>query len=596
MVDNCDLPQRDWRAGMKHGTPTNRTVRLLVRINGQVQDMPEDYEIDSCHLPATPTALELDGCEQILTVNGVDLDLAPLFECVEVLSGEGAPDEELVPTSNDYPFYLDTSADITYVYAAGIWTAVGTPQVQSNWTEANPAAPSFIVNKPTIPPAGVTDVTNGTAEAGAIPLVGSSGTTRTVARIKPLTSDVTVTAGATITDPVAIGLSGTTLKYWAEASTAIDASTQRLTWQPKDPNGTFVRANTVQVIAVPRGITFRDPLESGSSFPASFRSGLDIQIKGTTGTNGTFPNGGYCFGEGNRTSNASGIAVGISNTSGNYAITYGYNNSVANAMTLGTAGVAIGSGNTASSSLGVGGMAIGINNNATGFANAFGHSNTVSNPNISNITVGSQITNTSGGFVALGLFNSGTGNTYGMGIGQRITQTASNSSIVAGAINNGSVGATDQGIAGFQQFGRLGRIPLIGVVNTITNWTNTAWRDAPAGSMTSLYGGNSSYGHFSAMFLLELKQSIAAGGTQVPVRIGAIKLECWALSAGVIPTIKVLEGGDADFLTYFDFQFVTFGTAGVKLQYKLISDPSGGSPNAGKLTFAGNIHATISAI
>lgn len=425
------------------------------------------------------------------------------------------------------------------------------------------------------------DVTNGTAAAGAIPLVAGTDTSRTVARVKPTNADVVITAGATPVDPVSIGLLGTTLKYWEEVSAAHPHSvyaglnTQLLTWKSKTPNGTYNDALTVMSIPVKGGITFRDQTEAGSTYPQLFNKGLDLQIKGTTGTSLTFAAGGYCFGEGN-TAQLKGIGLGVGNNAKSNGVAVGLNNVAGG---INGCSVSVGNGNTSSpQSIGLSaGAGVGIGNQANNgyafglenivYGNAatgFGYNNLVSQD--LSVAVGTQNTIS---YVAGGV-------QPGAAFGYTLTNSASGSMQVCVPYALG-VALTDQGVAGLMRTGRHVSIPFVRAVTGVTDWTNTAWRTVGGSFLIPESVSNAPCKmRFNFMFKLS-DDGTGSGSPSVLPRKGVFELEVWEVTTGT-PTVGLrnLQGGDVDFLTYFDFQVIYTGGQ-AKLQYRVVSDPSSGA-------------------
>lgn len=259
----------------------------------------------------------------------------------------------------------------------------------------------------------VSDVTNGTGTGATFVTTPSAGV-REVARLVGANTDIVVTQGAAGA-PNTIGLTGTTLKYWEEVSTAIDASTQRLVWRPKDPNGTFVRANSLLGIAVMRAFNLEDPLDA--AYSSNFTEGLNLQIKPNTYSQASTQ--GFAFGTNNQVANFC-TAIGSSNrataVTGTVAYTSsnmvaGYNNNMANQgytfvygmLNTNTGGAyrnnTFGQNNTNSA---IYGLAIGEGNAASGS---------------NGISVG--YTNTAGNYgICLGGQNVASGNTMGLAIGK----------------------------------------------------------------------------------------------------------------------------------------------------------------------------------
>lgn len=492
----------------------------------------------------------------------------------------------------------------------------------------------------------------------------------------------------------------TTLKYWSEASQAVSSTVQRLIWQPKDPNGTFVRANTIQVLAIPNALTLRDPSESGGTFPTGFTGGLDLQMKGSTGTATTIPTAGsYAFGEGNTVSNNS-AALGISNTvsaatgtvvyTGSSIVIGKSNNVAANASmisgitntvygsghlifgqsnstlagsstaglfglgnncsdpsnqynfafgrgnTVGTGGYAYGASNTATMSGafaagfnnsltggGSGSIAVGKSNTTTGFTNLLvGTSNSAADASSNSIGIGNSNININGtivlglnnngyqyaGGMILGASNTCTSNgglstvigfnntvtsrtqnqsivigqsnssgaagvdNYNIGIGYAITQTSTGSLVVSGP----AAGANDQGLSSFQAFGRKAGILAKRIQTGLeASFTDFTWYDVPNSTLQVLNNRSSTVTKFSCNAYVSWRD---AGGTTAlnQNRQAVLRVEAWINDLGsLIQSVHVVEGGDANFFTYFDLRLVLSGN-GVKLQYQFVSDPTSG--------------------
>lgn len=502
------------------------------------------------------------------------------------------------------------------------------------------------------------------------------------------------------TAAVQTAINAAKLQYWSEASQTVSSTVQRLIWQPKDPNGTFVRANTVQVLAVPKALTLRDPSESGSTFPTGFTAGLDLQMKGGTGTASTFAGAGsYAFGEGNTVSDGH-LVTGIGNISTKSTIPDGYvavrvsvvsgiDNSVAanNSIVIGarnnikgwtnlvlgqdnsitgtdySRGILVGNGNSCEDNS-IDNLAFGIRNAVANHGIAFGSTNTSVNgvvfgaSNVATTIFGPLVTLGAGNKsiqgknnVLVGISNTapdesvnsvsfGISNLVnaGVAIGVSNTSTAAIGGFIAGTLNkitsgsycsaviigkNNSIGsggalspiilsmnsaataptssntsinissqgsiqtsgnsivisrnpASDQGISGFQQFGRTATI-LVSRINVYPegSFTDFTWYDIPNTVFQALGGVTGAVTKYSANVYISWRDS---GGTTTlnQNRQGILKVEAWITDLGtLVQSIHVVEGGDADISAYFDVRIVLSGN-GVKLQYRFVSDPTGG--------------------
>lgn len=426
-------------------------------------------------------------------------------------------------------------------------------------------------------------VANGAATTGAVALLYSPSTNNyQILQLVAANSDVSITAPTTVGNPVTVGLNGTTLKYWQETSSAHPSSptdTELLTWQPKTVSP-FTLSKTVENIVVKQGLTFRDPAEAGATFPTQFFQGLDLQIKGTTGTAityaGTVGANAYAFGEGN-TVQQLGIALGIGNFANNIGVGGGFTAILGNKC-RGVKGVIIGDTNFNNQD----GVVLGSNITLQGvssfdFNTAVGKSINSSSVNNS-VYLGANITSTAQNTPLLIGQNISATSVGGSDVGQR-------SSII---VVNGGSGSndSDQGINDFEQFGSTVRIPCNQTNLVVSDWTNTAWRTIP-NTLLRRIGRGSAWAKYIAEFYFNI-QDTTGSGTIVPTRNGLIRVIGWFNGTTYNQESVTKVFGSSDLLTYFNFQFAISGT-GIQAQWAMISNPSGGSPNTGTVFVNGRI-------
>lgn len=527
---DCPAPDTQWRNDIHHGTPETRVVKLLVRVDGIIQDVPEGYKLPQCVLPTLTVTAEVDGCGQTLTINNQALDLSGLFSCMEIPQYEGHP--EAAPSKNDYPIGYEPDNNTFYAYVNGAWLPISTHQVQADWNEVDPSQPDYINNKPTIPEAPVQSDWNATSGLALI----LNKPTIPAAQVQSDWSEADSTAPDFIKNKPTI----TNIQYWQEAQ-VVNTSITFSVWGTKpSTNATCINAAN--------GITLQYP--TGANFPTTAANmGLDLQ--NSRSSNSKYADStSVAVGKDNE-ARTGGTASGISNTA-TTGVAHGQTNN-----SQGSAAITLGIGNIAISGFGVPSVAVGMNNNS----------------GISGI--GQQ-------GVAVGVGNSAGGVAFVAGIG--LTGSGLYSSCL-GFVSYADAATTyvtnnDHGTSRFHGAGRRCSVPLFYSSPTpITDLTNTVWRTAGTNTSTRWLNNPSVNCSYYAEAIFMAQYQTQTPGTVLPRRTGVIRLRAFRSISDVSTAIAYqkcdLLWGDSDFLTYFNFQFAVL-SGNIVLQHAIIADPTTG--------------------